>query len=343
MFIGLLIAILSGSCFGVCFLPVRYMTKFAWENIWFVYSLVAVVLFPILVGWATIPGIIGLYREVGWRLNLIVLAAGLLSGAGVIMYGQALIRVGMALVNALGNGISLVLGSFIPLIIQHREAARGRLGLSLWVGLALSVAGLVICGQAAAQRDQASAYMDTEQQRDSSRTRTAVVGLLLAVGFGVIQIIMNLGLAFADDYMKIAKAHGTLDMFTADAFYIPSLVPSIVTSTLYFAYLWRKNRTLTQFRGPDLSRYCLWCLLIAIIWFLGMLLYGWAMTWMRSYGPVIGWPVFMAAITLSSVVVEYFYGDWRGRALRTLNLGLGALTVSIGVFAYANWLIQKIA
>lgn len=153
------------------------------------------------------------------------------------------------------------------------------------------------------------------------------------------QIIMNLGLAFADDYMKIAKAHGTSDVFTANAFYIPCLVPSMATSTIYFAYLWKKNHTFEQLRGPKLLTYCLWCMLIALIWFAGMLLYGWAMTWMRTYGPIIGWPVFMAVITVSSAVVEYFYGDWRGRALRTLNLGLGALMISIGVFAYANMLL----
>jgi len=104
--IGLLLAIVSGACFGVCFLPVRYMNKFAWENIWFVYSLFGVVIFPILLGCLTIPSIVHLYREVDWRINLIVVAAGLLSGAGVIMYGQSLIRIGMALVNALSNGVS---------------------------------------------------------------------------------------------------------------------------------------------------------------------------------------------------------------------------------------------
>jgi len=340
MFIGLVIAILSGACFGVCFFPVRYMNKFAWENIWFLYSLIAVVLFPILVGWATTPHMWGLYHEVGWKLNLIVMAAALLSGAGVVMYGQALIRIGIALVNSLGNGVSLVLGSFIPLIFQHRDAMSGRLGISLLLGAVLSVVGLVICGQAAAQRDQASVYMDADTQKGSSHARAALIGVALAVGFGILQIIMNLGLAFADDYMKIAKAHGTSDAFTANAFYIPLLVPSMVTSGLYFAYLWKKNRTLSQLRSPGVGIYCLWCVLIAVIWYAGMLLYGWAMTWMQSYGPVIGWPVFMAAISLSSAVLEYAYGDWHGRALRTLCVGLGALTVSIGVFAYANLLIQ---
>ena len=84
------------------------------------------------------------------------------------------------------------------------------------------------------------------------------------------------------------------------------------------------------------------CLLIAVIWFLGMILYGWIMPLMKGYGPVLGWPVLMAAISIFSAVVEYFHGDWGGRALRTLCYGLVVLTASIGIFGYANFLIEKL-
>jgi len=341
VFIGLLLAIVSGACFGVCFLPVRYMNKFAWENIWFVFSLFGVVIFPILLGCLTIPSIVHLYREVDWRINLIVVAAGLLSGAGVIMYGQSLIRIGMALVNALGNGVSLVLGAFLPLVIQHREAMRGPLGFMLFLGSAFALPGLVLCAMAASQRDEESAYMSPEDNKGHSRIRTAIIGVLLAVGFGILQPIMNFGLAFADVYMKLAKAHGTAEVFVSDAFYIPYLVPSMLSSGIYFAFLWKKHRTLQQFRAPNVLRYCLWCVAIAVIWFMGVILYGWVMPWMKSYGPVLGWPVLMSAITIVSAVVEYFYGDWQGRALRTLCYGLVMLTISIAMFGYANFLIQK--
>ena len=70
----------------------------------------------------------------------------MLNGLMVIMHGLALIRIGMAEVNAVGNGISLVLGSFVPLLVQHREAMRGRLGSGLFLGLALAVPGLALCG-----------------------------------------------------------------------------------------------------------------------------------------------------------------------------------------------------
>jgi hypothetical protein len=217
----------------------------------------------------------------------------------------------------------------------------GRLGLSLLLGAIFSVLGLVICAFAASQRDQESAYMDLELQRGHSHAQTAFLGVLLAVGCGLMGPIMNFGLAFADDYMKLARAHGTSEVFAADAFYIPVLFAAFLSSSLYYGYLWKKNGTLAQFRGPKVLRYCLWCILIAAIWFFGgMILYGWAMPRMKSYGPVVGWPVCLTATTLSSAIVEYFYGDWKGRPLRTLSFGLVALTTSIAVFGYADWLIQ---
>ncbi|MGD0012558.1 MAG: L-rhamnose/proton symporter RhaT [Terriglobia bacterium] len=344
MFIGLLLAIVSGICFSNCFIPVRHIKKFAWENIWFIFSLFGVVIFPILVGGLTIPSMLGLYREIGWRMNLLVIAAGLLGGAGAVMYGLSLVRIGMAQVNGLGNGISVVVGAFVPLIIQHREAMRGRLGLSLLLGAMFGVLGVVICALAASQRDQESAYMDPEQQKGHSHAHTAFVGVLLAVGYGLTASIMNFGLAFADDYMKLARTHGTSEVFAANAFYIPMCFANFLSSSLYYGYLWKKNGTLAQFRGPKVLRYWLWCTLIAAIWFFGgMILYGWAMPWMKSYGPVVGWPVCLTASTLSCAVVEYCYGDWKGRPLRTLSFGLVALSTSIAVFGYVSWLIQIIA
>ena len=344
MFIGLLLAIVSGICFSNCFIPVRHIKKFAWENIWFVYSLFGLVVFPVLVGGLTIPSMLGVYREIGWRMNMLVIAAGLLGGVGVVLYGLALARIGMAQVNGLSNGISVVIGSFVPLIIQHREAMRGRLGLSLLLGAILGVVGVLICALAASQRNQESAYMEAGLQNGHSYARTALVGVLLAVACGLIASNMNFGLAFAPDYVKGARAHGASVVFAANAIYIPLCFANFLSSSLYYAYLWKKNGTLAQFRGPHVLRYCLWCVAIAAIWFFGgMVLYGWAMPWMKSYGPVIGWPVCLTACTLSCAIVEYFYGDWKGRPLRTLSFGLFALSASIAVFGYSDWLIQLIA
>jgi len=67
--------------------------------------------------------------------------------------------------------------------------------------------------------------------------------------------------------------------------------------------------------------------------------YGWAMPWMKTYGPIIGWPVCLTVQLVVSAVIEYFCGDWRGRALRTLVCA-NCSNTSVALFAYATALIH---
>lgn len=207
------------------------------------------------------------------------------------------------------------------------------------LGLVFAVLGVAISA-AAAQHKQESAYLHADARKGQDRVRTALVGILLAAGFGLIQPLYNFGLAFTDDYMKLAGLHGASDAFTSVAFFIPYLAPSFLSSCLYFGFLWKKNRSFGQLRGPHWLRYYALTSAIALVWFAGILLYGWAMPWMKTFGPVVGWPVNLIAITILSAVVEYFYGDWHGKPLRMLTCGLIALTISIAIFGYANLLLQ---
>jgi L-rhamnose-H+ transport protein len=342
MYIGILLAVLSGVFLGTCFLPMRYMKNFAWENTWFVWVLSACVIFPPIIALLTIPSLIEVLREVGLRLNLIILAVGLVAGASGILFGRSLAMIGITLSNSLGNGVSLTVGSFVPLVLQHREALSGPIGAVLIVGLALAVVGVVVTAVAGSRRDQESAYMRIDYRGGTRMRILALQGIALAIGAGLLTPLLNLGIAFSDDFMKVARAHGASEVFMTFAFYIPYLGTSFVSNGIYCGILWRRNHTLKQFREPNAARYTMMAVGMAVVWTVGMLLYGWAMPWMKGYGPVIGWPVSLAATNLASAAAEFLYGDWKGRALRTLCWGLIALTLSILSFAYANLILQKI-
>jgi L-rhamnose-H+ transport protein len=341
MFIGALLAALCGVLTGACFLPMRYMKKFAWENTWFVWVLSGCFILPPVIAFASVPSLFEVLREVGLRLNLIVLAVGLVAGMSGILFGRALGKVGMTLANSLSNGVSLVIGAFVPLAIQHRGALHSSVGASILAGLGLSVLGVVVCAVAGSQRGQESAYMQIDYRGGTRITAVALEGIALSIGAGLLTPMMNLGIAFADNFMKVARAHGASEVFMTFAFYVPYLGTSFVSNAIYCGYLWKKNRTLKQFREPNAIRYTLMAVAMAGIWMVGMLLYGWAMPWMHTYGPVIGWPIMLASTNLAAAVIEYFYGDWKGQSLRTLSYGLLALALSISFFAYSNWVIQK--
>jgi L-rhamnose-H+ transport protein len=342
MFTGMLLAVLSGVCLGVCFLPMRYMTKFAWENTWFVWVISGCLIFPPIIAYLTIPSFLQVLAQVGLRLNLIMLGVGLVAGMSGICIGRAIGMVGITLTNSLSNGVALTVGAFVPLVIQHREALHGKVGMSLIAGLGLGALGVVILAIAGARRKQASAYMKIDYKGGSRMMAIALTGIILSITSGLLTPLQNFGIAFGGQFMKVAQAHGASEAFMTFAFYVPYLGTSFVSNGIYCAHLWKKNGSLRQFREPGGLRFTAMGVGMAVVWMCGMMFYGWAMPYMKTYGPVIGWPVMLASINLASAAVEYCYGDWKGEALRVLGYGLLVLTLSIAMFAYSNLLIQKL-
>jgi len=341
MAIGILLAVLSGVLFGICFTPMRHVKTFAWENTWFAWNLCACLLLSPLIAWLTIPSAFTVFQEIGLQRNLIMLGVGLLSGASGVLFGLGLARVGTTLVNSLCNGIALIAGSLVPLMIQHREALEGEIGAFLIAGFILSVAGVCMCAWAGSQRDQPSEYMDHRSSDSSTARRVVVQGILFSIMAGLLTPLVNLGLAFGDGFMKVARDHGTSETFMSFAVYVPFFATTFVSNGLYCAYLWKKNGTLPQLCGPRRLRLASVAVLIATLWMGGNVLYGWALTWMQSFGPVLGWPICLASCNVAAAIVECSYGDWKGKPLYILLVGLGILTTSIATFGYVCLLIQN--
>lgn len=337
MIVGILLAVLSGILFGICFTPMRYLKAFAWENTWFAWNFWACMVLSPLIAVLTIPSVGKVFQEIGLARNAAVLGIGLLSGASAVLFGLGLARVGTTLVNALCNGVALLAGSFIPLIVQHREALRAEIGIYLLSGFALSVAGVVICAWAGSLREQPSAYL--VQDHRTSR-QIAVEGILLSIAAGLLMPLVNLGLAFGDGVMEVARHRGASETFMSFAVYVPFFAATFVSSTAYSASQWRKDPSYQQFFQPAGFQLIGVAALIAALWMAGNVLYGWAMPWMQTYGPVLGWPICLASCNIAAALVECAYGDWKGKALFTLASGLGVLTASIAMFGYISLLVQ---
>jgi L-rhamnose-H+ transport protein len=341
MYTGILIAILAGICLGTCFLPMRYMKGFAWENTWFVWSFTGLVILPPLIAFLTVPDVFQIFREISWNTTATVLGVGLVAGTSGIFLGRGLAIAGIAIANSVMNGVSLVVGSFVPLIKNHPEALSGRIGLTLLGGLLLAVAGVAICSVAGSQRNKESAYSTVGEGAKRSRRGLALFGIVLCLVAGLLTPLQNIGLDYAGQMTEIARSHGAPEAFKSFVYFIPYLGASFVSNGIFFAVLWRKNGTLKQFRGPQSARYIGLAVLMAAVWMLGIILYGWAMPWVGSYGPVIVWPMMLVTTSIASAVAEYLYGDWEGRALRTLGLGITGLSLSIVMFSYSNYIIQQ--
>lgn len=361
MLIGVLLAVLAGICLGTCFLPMRYLKGFAWENTWFVWAFTGLVVLPPLIALATIPNLFGVYQTIGWKTVLAVLGVGLVAGTSGIFLGRGLAMAGVTLANSLNNGVALVVGSFVPLMMANPQALKSNIGLMMIGGIVAAVVGVVILAIAGSQRAAQNAVNETREDTavdgivgnskteealtashpNRSARRLAWLGIAFCLIAGLLTPLQNIGLAASSKMIDTAQAAGAPEAFKSFAYFVPYFLTSFVSNGIYFLILWRKNGTLREFTAPNGLKYTLIAVGMAVVWMIGIALYGWAVPVLGVFGPVIIYPIVQVSQAMSAALSEYFLGEWKGRALKTLALGLAALMLSIVAFSYTSYINQQ--
>ena len=75
------------------------------------------------------------------------------------------------------------------------------------------------------------------------------------------------------------------------------------------------------------------------LWFSSIVIYGAAAARMADMGPVLGWPLFMSAIILTSNVWGLAVGEWKDasrRSLITMFTGLAGLILGFCILAWSS-------
>ena len=78
---------------------------------------------------------------------------------------------------------------------------------------------------------------------------------------------------------------------------------------------------------------------MGLFWFGGQALYGLGISHMGSLGVVIGWPLLMGMIIITSNVAGVITGEWAGvsaTSKRFLAAGMAIILVALGVLAVAQ-------
>src|SRR5260221_3420818 len=113
---GFLILLVAGVMNASFTLPMKFTRNWNWENTWLVWTLFALVIFPPLAAFATIPQLGQLYGEVATGLVVTVAIFGAGWGIAQVLVGLAVGSIGISLRFSVVLGNSAAGGSGIPLI-----------------------------------------------------------------------------------------------------------------------------------------------------------------------------------------------------------------------------------
>jgi hypothetical protein len=310
------------------------MQSWKWENIWAVWSAVAMLIGPAIMALFSIAEPAAVYRDVGGAVLLLTLAIGAVAGTSGFLYALAVPAIGLGLATALNVGSSIAV-ALIPLALVHGETTVQRSGLLTILGIAITIAGISLCTKGGSLREhEASAPVEARTHRRSNLP--FVKGAVFSIIAGVVSSGMNLGLAFPNTIFEVASKHGSSAFGTAVAFLAPYLIGGFFSNFLYAAYLLHRNRTTRLFWSAGSARSGLSSVFMGLLFVLGIGCYAASVAMLGSFGAIVAWGIFTAANILASGVWDVLQKEWHGRAARFMALGVGVLIAAIVILGLAQ-------
>lgn len=333
--LGVLLAAFGGIMVGNCMVPLKYMRRWRWENVWIIFSLVALVLVPWGIALARLPNLFSIYSNVKLSNFLMSFLFGSGWGVAQVLFGLAVIRIGMALSFAITIGLSAALGSLVPLLLRHPEFLSSGRGLILLLGIFLMIAGVVACSWAGRRRER--------EQRTKVLSPGSVDagsymgGLMLAVAAGLLAPMLNYALAFGDSILMEAIRQHTARADAPYAVWPIALAGGALPNLIYASWLIRKNKTWSNFfpLWPEISLGTI----MGVLWMGSVAAYGTATTLLGVFGASIGWSIYQICIILTANVSGWIAGEWKGvsqPAKVGLWVGLFFLASATVVITYGN-------
>jgi len=330
--LGILLLIVAGVMNANFTVPMKFTTRWAWENTWLAFSIFALLMMPVAMALFTIPNLGSVYREAGTGAVLLVAACGLGWGIAQVLFGLAVQAIGIALTFSIVLGISAAIGSLLPLIQLHPEKLFSTAGLGIIAGVILVAIGVTVCAVAGRRREAA---LQTGPQGNAASVGR---GLSIAIVSGFLAAAMNFGVAFGAPISRAALAAGAESLWTVNAIWVPLMIAGAIPNLLYCVYLMKKNRTGDRFSNGG-GAYWLLALLMAFFWFASSIMYGVSAAKLGELGPVLGWPLFMSLIVIVASVVGIVTGEWKdtGKApVRIQAFGVAILVIAVVVFSRAS-------
>ncbi|AWB44095.1 rhamnose/proton symporter RhaT [Paenibacillus sp. CAA11] len=334
MLYGFLVLVLACMCQGSFGLGMKKYQPFSWEAFWAVFSIVGILLIPLLWTWIEVPQFMTYIHQTPLKVLGLASFCGLLWGVSSVLFGKAIDTIGVSLTYGVNMGISASLGSLIPLFI-FGNVPPARSFAVLLIGTVIMLVGVGVITKAGLNKEK-------PQSSDSSTTRSTASklpkGLLLASLAGLGSAAMNIGFVYANQTLDIASANGVSEISASLIPWVITLSGGFIANFAYAVYLLFRNKTYHDYAAKGASRAYSKALITAVIWFLALGLYAKATVMLGSLGSVVGWLAFNGLALIISNGWGLRDGEWKGfvKPKRWLLFGNVILIVSWVVVGLAN-------
>jgi len=321
----------AGLINGSFALPTKYVKNWKFENIWLQYAIWAFLILPWVVAFFISPQVLSVYHNTEYLL-WIMFVGGFLFGIGQICFALSFNFIGLGLGFVINIGLGTTLGFLLPLVIQHPDEILTPFGVMTLLGVILIVAGLLISNRAGILRDH-------KEQVEASKKNWYLVGVVLAAIAGIFSAGQNLAFALTFMMQHVALDMGATSFGASTIMWPGFLVCSFIPYAIYMLILQVKNKTFTCYKASGSLRYHVFALVMAVFWYGSLMFYSQASMVIGKLGPMVGWPLFMTLIILTSNFWGWKHGEWKHanqKAKNMMKLGLVFFVLAVVVLGYSS-------
>jgi L-rhamnose-H+ transport protein len=340
--IGIGLTLLAGLMSGNCMLPMKFNRSWKWENTWLVFSVVSLVVLPWLLALCLVDRLFETYQA----LSLAQFAVPFLFGAGwgiaQVLFGISVQRLGLGLAYAIIVGLGALLGTLVPLFVQHHSPLPQRALIEILLGVVAMLIGITLSTWGGQIRERDTRARQITERDQSSKGLPSPSGgyfaaVLLAILCGVMAPMLNFSFAFGQDIAHQAVHLGNSEVRAAYAVWPIGLAGGFLPNIAYSLYLLRKNRNWPTFllASPD----ALLPVLMGVLWMGAFALYGMSAAFLGALGTSIGWGLMQSFMIMTATLSGVWTGEWKGASStsgRLLVAGLVCLTCATAFLAMGN-------
>lgn len=309
MIFGFIVLLLAGLCQGSFGIGYKKYAPFSWAAFWGIYCLLCIVVSAGF-AWITAPKLALALSDVELTVPLLYGAAWGLSAIG---FSKAIGKIGMSMVYGISMGVSTIVGSVLPMAIGSNLPA-GSAALIFWLGLGLTLAGIIVITVAGVLRDRSFG--------------ASPVGIILALLSGLGSGAMNVGFTYSDGLGNAIAEMGYSAAAISAGKWLPVLVGGCMAGAIWCAIeLCFKREWHTVTENGSLKRTVI-LFSVSIIWYAALLLYGLSVQMLGRMGSTVGWILFNALALGVSVCWGIKFGEWPRGKRKILFIGCGFLLLA---------------
>jgi L-rhamnose-H+ transport protein len=329
--LGLTLAVISGLMNGTFTLPMRYLGRWSWENVWALFIMIACILMPVVIAVTTVSNLGEALREAPTRGIVMAIVCGFAWGFGAVMFGQGVSAIGISLGNTFVLAISSSLGSFLPILLLAPGKLFERQGEAIMAGTMIAIVGIAFCGFAGKLKEH-SQMNENVRQEMVGKARPFWIGLLLCAGAGVLSAVFNIGYSSAQGIVQSAVRQGNSAFAGSNLVWLLMLTGGAIANLGFCVYLFKQNRTWAKYAQPRSASLYGLTLMMGLLWGGSIFVYGSAAPKLGKLGPAIGWPLSLSVGLLTANLCGIFTGEWCfSRAVERVLMGAGLLVLILAI------------